>query len=224
MRRPPRRAIALATGPLLLATGCAHRGTAAGPTTPPGAGTWVLVWVAAALAATVLGALLAQVRFPIVGGAPLATGVLALHAGATVVGGSVLAGLAVRSWPLADAKAAGTPASGTTLLRVSVTDGDPRFFTLMLVVVLAVGGSLTLLLTVAARFANGDDRAERVAACAVLALELGAAAYAVARVVQGQRTWPYVLAAAHLPVLAVALATCWPHRSRAMDPDPRPSA
>ena len=177
--------------------------------------------MAAGLAIVVLGALLVQVQVPSPGGDPLAATVLAVHAGAALVGGAVLAGLAVRSGPLADAKAAGTPAAATSLLRVSVTDGDPRFFTLMLVVVVLLGASLALSLTMAARFARGNDPFERFVACAVLGLELTAATYAVARVFQGQHIWPYVLAAIHLPILTVAIATCWPRRSGSPDPETR---
>lgn len=207
--RPPLRTAAGLSGGLLLA-GCANRGVASGPATEPGTGTWVLVSVAVALAIVVLGALLARLHTPAAGGDLLASTVLALHAGAALVGGALLAGLAVRSGPLANAKAAGTPVSEVSLLRVSVTDGDPRFFTLMVVLVVLLGASLTLLLTVAARNARNPDPVGRVVACAVLALELPVAAYGLARVFLGHHEWPYVLAALHVPVLTIAIATCWP--------------
>lgn len=217
--RPPLR-LAAAAGCLLLA-GCVNRGVASGPSTPPGTGTWVLVAVAVALPIAVIGGLLAQLHTPSAGGASLAATVLALHAGAVVVGGAVLAGLALRSGPLADAKAAGTPASEVSLLRVSVTDGDPRFFTLMVAVVVLLAASLTLLLTVAARCARSRDPIERFVACAVLALELPVAMYGLARIFLGHHEWPYLLAAIHVPVLTVAIATCWPRSSGSPAPETR---
>ena len=186
--------------------GCADREVAAGPESTPGTGTWVAVWVAAGLATVVLGLLLA--RGP--GGARLAAVLLTVQAGASVVVTAVLAGLAIRSWPLADAKAAGEVASGTSLLNVSVIDGDPRFYSLMLLAVVVLGSLLALLLTMAARFARRDDVAERWTAAVVLGFELLATGYAIAVIRHGERPWPYVVVAAHLPLVLAALVTCIP--------------
>ena len=214
------RAVA-SPGVCLLLTGCANRGVASGPSAPQGAGTWLLVWAAAGLAVAVVAALIMRVHVPASGGARIATTVLAFHAGAVLVGGALLIGLAVRSGPLANAKAAGTPASGTSLIRVSVTDGDPRFFTLMLGVVVLLSASLALALTMAARFAHDGHVIERTVACAVLGLELVLATYGLALVFWGHREWPYVVAALHVPVLTIAIATCWPRSSGPPDSETR---
>jgi hypothetical protein len=223
MRRRPRSWLALAGG-LLLAAGCADRGVASGPASPPGAGTWVLVWTAAALAVLVLAALIGGVGR---GRWTVAVAVLALQAAAVLVGGAVLAGLAIASWPLANAKAAGTPSSVESLVRISVTDGDPRYFSLMLLVVVVLGPLLVALLAITARFARHTDPIERAAATSVLLLELVPALYGLARIVQGHRSTPAVLAALHLPILVVAIVTAWPRHADPSEPpepaEPQPS-
>lgn len=208
-------------GGLIVLGGCASRGVASGPADAPGTATWIVVWLAVALAAGTIGALLTRVENPPRGGARLAWAALATSAGTALVGSAVLAGVAIRSSTLADAAARGEPLEGTSLLRLSVIDGDVRFYSLMLLLVGFLGGGLVLLLTLAARFARGADPVERWIASAVLMVELGASAYALARVVDGERAWPYLVAAIHLPLLALALAACWPRRSQHPRPQDR---
>lgn len=205
MRRRPRSLAALVG--LVLLAGCAERGVASAPDSPPGLGTWALVWVAAGLAVVVLAALIGGVGH---GRWSLAVGVLSVQSAAVIVGGAGLAGLAIATWPLADAKAAGTPTSATSLVRISVTDGDPRFYTLMLIVVVVLGPLLALLLGIAARFAGGDDPLERAVASIVLILELVPATYGLVRLVQGHPTGIAVLGALHLPILVIAIRAAWP--------------
>lgn len=201
--------MAVLAGIPLLSAGCAERGVASRPDSPPGVGTWVLVWVAVALAVVVLAAFIGGVGR---GRWTAAVGVLSVHAASVVVGGAVLAGLAIATWPLADAKEEGTLELATSLLRISVTDGDPRSYTLMLGVVVVLGPLLALLLAIGARFASGADPIERGAASAILILELVPATYGLVRLVQGHPTGIAVLAAAHLPILVVAIRSAWPHR------------
>lgn len=212
MRRRP-HALAVLAGVASLSAGCAERGVASQPASSPGLGTGVLVWVAVGLAVTVLAALIGGVGR---GRWSVAVGVLSIHAASVVVGSAVLAGLAIATWPLADAKAAGTPGIATSLVRISVTDGDPRYYTLMLGVVVVLGPLLALLLAICARFAGDADPIERGAASAVLLLEVVPATYGLVRIVQGHPTGFAILAAAHLPILVLAIRAAWPHR--AVDP------
>lgn len=209
MQRHPRSLVVLGAIPLLSA-GCAERGVASRPDAPPGAGTWVLVGVAVGLAVVVLATLIGGVGR---GRWTAAVGVLSFQAASVVVGGAVLAGLAIASWPLADAKASGTLEVATSLVRISVTDGDPRYYTLMLGVVAVLGPLLALLLGITARFAGGADPIERAAASTVLLLELVPATYGLLRLVQGHPTALAMLGAAHLPILALAIRSAWPRRS-----------
>lgn len=207
-RRAGLLAAALA-GVALLTGGCAERGLAARPPTPPGPGTWVAVGTAATLATVVLAAVLVLpgVRR---GGSGFAAGFLALQAGAAVVGGAVLIGAAVRSGQLVTREAGAEQAA--SLVQLTGLDGrDSGFFPLMVAVIAVLGLLLVVLLVLTARFAAGADPVERTLACCVLALEALVAAVAVVLGLLGHRSLPFALTAAAFPPLVLALITCWPH-------------
>lgn len=180
------------------------------PASPPSTTTWVVVGVAAAVAVVVFGVLLTLPAWRERGGARLAVAVLALQTGAVVVGAIVLVGLAIRTWQLID-RPEDDP--GVALVRISGIDGDTAFFALMVLLV-AVGAALLVTITaLCARFAAGTDPLERTVACALLALELGVAAYLVVRFATGDQAWPSLVGTIAFPVLAAAFATCWPSRT-----------
>ena len=66
-----------------------------------------------------------------------------------------------------------------------------------------------MIIAVAARFAAGADPVERAIACAVLAIELGAAGYAVAA---SSAPRLVLVGAIGFRLIAIAFATCWPAR------------
>lgn len=197
-----------------LTGGCARRGLVSGPSSPPGTATWVAVWAAAVLATIVVGVLLTRSAWPRPAGARLAVVVLTLQAGAAVVGGSVLLGLAVRSWQLVD-RPPDAPLA-TSLVRISGIDGDGDLFALA-VLVIAVLTALTALVTsLAARMAATDDATQRWGAAIVLGLQVGGAGAACAALLLGVDGGVALVAAAlHLPVAAVAFATCLPREDPA---------
>lgn len=175
--------------------------------------TWFAVWVAAALVTTVLGVLLTLPVWRQSTGARLAVGVLTVQAGAVTLGGTVLVAAAVRSWQLVDRPIEDLPDPG--LLRLSQIDGDTALFALAVLFAATATVLLTTLSALAARFAAGDDPLERWSSTALLALEAGGAAYLVVLALLGDRSWPVLAGAAALPLLAAAMATCWPTRPAA---------
>lgn len=189
--RSPRAGAAALLVLAALTGGCAERHVVSEPSSPPGAGTWVAVWVAAGLAALVIGVLLTLPVWRSSGGARLAAAVLALQTGALVVATAVLIGYAIRSRQLLGRPADAEPE--VSLLRISRIDGDEALLALMVVLTAVLGGLATTLTALAARFAASTDPVERSIACTVLALELGAAAYALLRLLLGARGWPYLL-------------------------------
>lgn len=192
----------------LVVGGCARRQLVTAPDPAPTATTWTVVWVAAALAAIVLGVVLTRPAWRAASGARVAVAVLSAHAGAAVVGSAVLIGAAVRSWQLMEQAPDAGPAPA--LLRLSRVDGDTAFFVLMILVVVILGALLTLLLVLAARFAASDDVVQRGIACTVIAVEILAAGYAIARVIQGADAWPYLAGATQVPLTIAAFIACWP--------------
>lgn len=196
---------------LLLTTGCADRGLASGPTSSPGAGTWTVVWLAAAAAALVVAGLVLLPAWR-TGGAAFAAGLLAAQAGAVVVGGAVLFGAAVRSEQLITRPPDSEQAA--SLLRLTGLDGgDAGFFRALAVLTVTLGGLLLVVLVLAARFAADRDRLERMLAAAVLGLEAVASGAAIVLVGLGHRSLPFLAGAAALPVLVLAAITCWPRAS-----------
>lgn len=191
-----------------LSTGCAERGLASGPASPPGTATWLAVGVAAGAAMLVVAALVVLPgRRP--GGSALAAGVLAAQAGATFVGSAVLIGATLRSGQLIGRPADSEQAA--SILRLTGLDGgDTGFFRLLAILTLLLGGLLVLVLALAARFAAEADPRERVIACSVLSLEVALSLAAVVLVGLGDRSLPVVLPAAALPLLVAATASCWP--------------
>jgi hypothetical protein len=207
----PRRPSAAALLAAVVLSGCAERRLITAPASRPSAATWAAVWIAGLAAALVVGVLLTLPVWRQRHGARLAVAVLTLQAGAVVVTGAVLGGVAIRSWQLIERPLDAPPA--TALLRLSRIDGDTAFFALM-VLTLAVGVGLVATLTaLAARFAGSRDHLERWLACALLATELGGAGYALVRLVLGAHGWPYLGGALAFPVIGLALATCWPRRT-----------
>jgi hypothetical protein len=200
-----------------LAGGCATRGLGSAPRTEPGAGTWVLVGLAALLAAAVLGVLLVRPDQRRPGSATFASVLLALHAGGVVVGTAVLVGLAVRSGQLAERPPDAELA--VSLVQVGRIDGDGSLFALLVLLLVAVGGLVALLLTLAGRFSTGDDPIERWVAVGLLGLELLVATFAVGLVALGERSVAGLVVAGQAPLLAVALVGSW-RRADALAPDP----
>lgn len=212
---PPPPAARVVAGVLLAATsgGCARRELVAAPASSPGAATWTAVWVAAALATAVVGVLLTYPAWERRTGARLAVTLLALQAGAAVVGGSVLLGLAVRSWQLVDTPD-GAPLA-RSLVRISRIDGDTALVAMIVLLVVVLSALLALVTSLAAGMAASDDPTERWAAAVVLGLELGAAGAACGALLLGvDGGGALVVAALHLPVTAVAFATCLPRGPR----------
>ena len=201
----------LGAGMLLVgAAGCADRGLASGPTSSPGAGTWVAVGVAAAAAALVLAALVVlPARRP--GGSSYAAWLLAVEAGAVLVGGAVIVGAALRTGDLVTQPARTEQAA--SLLRLSGLDGgDTGFFPLVAAVTVVLGLLLAVVLALAARCAATPDPLERSLATAVLAAQVVASGVVGAFVLLGQDILPVTLSAGALPLLVVAVVAVWPHR------------
>lgn len=200
---------------LLLSAGCADRGLASAPTSSPGPATWTAVGVATTAAALVVAALLVLPAGRS-GGSSFAAGLMAVQAGALVVGGAVLVGAAIRSEHLVTRPAGAEQAA--SLLRLTGLDGgDTGFFRLVAVLTVVLGGLLVLVLVLAARFAAGVDALERAMATAVLAIEAVLSGVALVLAVLGHRSLPFTLSAAALPLLVLATASCWP-RPRAEQP------
>jgi hypothetical protein len=169
-------------------------------------GEWAVVAVAVLLAGATAGVLL---TLPIWTGTrpPFAAALLSIHAGVVGVVGAIAVAAAARSWQLVG-RDPGEPVAG--LLQVSRIDGDDSMLAL-LVLVLALGTCLSVAaLALASRFATGDDPAERVVACAVLALEICVGGYAVARLLAGSRAGGTVAVALQLPLAMLAMVACWP--------------
>lgn len=204
------RRTAFAGVAMLALSGCAERRLVAEPSSTPSTATWTVVWTAGIVAALVLGVLLTLPAWRVRSGARVAVTLLTVQAGAVVVAGIVLEAVAVRSWQLIE-RPLDHPA--TALVRLSRIDGDTAFFALMVLAVTVGAGLLAVITAMAARFAAGADVLERWMACAVLAVELGAAAYALVRLVAGARGWTYLGGGVAFPVIAVAFATCWPAAS-----------
>jgi hypothetical protein len=195
---------------LLLVGGCAERGVASGPTSSHGPGTWAAVAVAATAAALVWAVLLVAPAGRR-GGSGFAAGILAVQAGAAIVGGAVLTGTAVRSAQLVTQPAGAERA--TSLVQLSGLDGgDVDFFRLMAVLTVLLGGLLVVVLTLAAQYAAGVDPVRRTLACCVLAVEALISALAVVLGLLGHHSWPFAVTAAALPALVLAIVKCWPHR------------
>lgn len=201
-------------GVAVLTGGCAERRLVARPETAPGPGTWTAVWLAGGLLVIVVGVLLTLPVWRERGGARVAAAVLTLQTGAVAVVGTVLIGVAVRSWQLLD-RPADAPAS-VALLRLSRVDGDTAFFALMVLLLIVGVGLVTMLSALAARFAASTDTWERWAASVVIAVELGGSGVAAGALLLGARGWPYLAPTLAAPVLAAALATCWPRRPAAL--------
>jgi hypothetical protein len=206
-----RRAFAIGLVVLVL-SGCAERRLVTAPTTAPTTSTWAVVWAAGIAAALVIGVLLTLPAWRTGGGARLAVAVLTAQAGAVAVSATVLAGVAIRTWQLIDREPT-EPA--TALLRLSRIDGDTQYFSLVLLLLALSAALVTTITALAARFAAGSDPLERWLACAVVILEIGGAAYALVRLVLGEGGWPYLGGALALPVLGLALISCWPRGSAA---------
>ena len=212
-------------GPVLAALavgttgGCADRGLASGPSTPPGSGTWAVVTIATVLAGAVLAALIvAPALRP--GGSVVGSWVLGLQAGGVAVASAIIVGAAVRSEQLLDQ--APDAQQAASLLRLSGLDGgNSGFFNLIVLVTVVVGGLLIALLAIAARFAADTDPTERLLATGLLGLEALASVAAWILVALGFRHAGFVLPALALPVLVVATLAARPRRPA---PGPHPGA
>lgn len=196
----------------LLLGGCAERRLVAAPETAPSTATWVAVWVAGVLAAVLAGVLATLPVWRARGGRRLAAAVLAAQVGVVLVVGAVLTGVAVRSGQLVD-----TPVdeqAAGSLVRLSRVDGDTAFFALMAVALVVLTIVVAAVLALAARFAAADEPLERWLACCLLGVELGLCGFAALRFTIGDRGWPYLGPTLALPILAAALAACWPRPQR----------
>lgn len=209
--RTERVGLALALPTLtLVGGGCAERGLITRPTSPPSGVAWAAVWLAGALASVVLGLLLTLPAWRARGGARVATAVLGVQSGTVAVIGIVLTGVALRSWQLVGHAADAPPA--TALVRLSRVDGDQAFFALMVIGVTVLSALLVVLTASAAQLAAATDPGQRLIASAVLAVELAGAGYMGVRLLLGSRGLPYALSGMAIPVLGLALASCWPRR------------
>ena len=206
-----RRGAVVTTALLALGTsGCAERRLVSSPAETVSTGTWAAVWCAGVLIAVLLGVLLTLPAWRTTGGARFATALFTAQAGAVTLASLLLVGVAVRSWQLIDRPVDAAPTDA--LVRLSRTDGDTAYFALMVLLVVVLGALLVTLLALGARFARSTDPVERLVACAVLAIQLGAAAYLTVLWLLGEHGWPFLGAALATPLLAIALATCWPPR------------
>lgn len=195
---------------LLLLAGCAERGVVSGPSSSVGTGTWILVGVAASAAIAVLAALIVLPAWR-PGGCGFAAWFLGLQAGALVVGGALLLGVALRGATLVE-RADGAE-QAASLIRLGGLDGrDASFHYLMAVLTVALGGLLLAVLVLAARFAADVDPVERTLTCCVLAVEALVSGIAVVLGLLGHTSLPFALTAAALPALVLGIVKCWPHR------------
>lgn len=192
--------------------GCAERQVVAAPDAPPSAIEWTVVGIAGALVALLLGVLVTLPAWRTARGDRFAVAVLAAHAGGVVAGGTVLAGVAVRSWQLLDRPFDATPAAA--LLRISRVDGDTGFYSLMVLSVVIITALVATLLAVAARYAATEDPPARYTASSVLAALAVAGTAALVMIALGSRAWPYLLLGCGAPISAAAAVTCWPERRR----------
>ena len=202
------RAVGAAVVGALLLGGCAERRLVAAPDTTPSTATWVAVWVAGVLAAVLAGVLTTLPVWRSRSGSRVATVVLAAQVGVVLVGGAVLTGVAVRSGQLVD-----TPVdeqAAGSLVRLSRVDGDTAFFALMAVALVVLTLVIGAVLALATRFAAADEPLERWLACCLLGVEVGLASFVAIRFAIGDRGWPYLGPTLALPILAAALASCWP--------------
>jgi hypothetical protein len=170
-------------------------------------GEWIVVSVAVVLAGGTFGVLLNRPLW-LGGSRPgLVSAMLSVHAGLAAVIGVVTASAAARSWQLI-----GRPLTENAagLLDVSRTDGDGSMYALLVMALAFATGLTVTALALGARFADGDDPAERIVACAVLAFELCIGGYGAARVLDGNAGVVAVLLTLHLPVLMYAMVRCWP--------------
>jgi hypothetical protein len=169
-------------------------------------GEWTAVCAAVLLIGGAVGVLLTLPVWTTTGRGRRVAALLTLHAGLVAVVGVVTTAAAVRSWQLVGRP----PASTTALLEVSRIDGNGSMYAL-LVLALAFGTLLAVVaLSLAARFAAGTDPAERMVACAVLGLEICAGGYAAAHLVGGSRSPVVLLVTLQLPLVMVAMVSCWP--------------
>jgi len=179
---------------------------------------WLAVAVAGTLAAAVVGALLTLPIWTPSRRAPrLVALLLALHAGAVVVGGTVLAAAAARSWQLVDDDPAQQAAG--TLVEVSRIDGDGRLYALVVLLVVAVTACAAMVLSMAARFATSTAVLQRSISCAVLGLEIGLCGFGLAQVLSGSRNALAIIGVVNLPLVMAAMVVCWP--PHAAEPRPR---
>jgi hypothetical protein len=206
--------LARRVAPVLLlaaAAGCADRGLVSGPPSSPGAGTWLAVAVAAILASLVLTSLVLLPGRRSVG-SPLTRTVLAGQAGAGLVGVAVLFGAAVQSRRLVARPPEAEQAA--SLLRLTGLDGgDARFFTLMAATVAVVGILAVLVLVLAARCADDPDPTNRALAATVLVVQAGGGVVALVLVVLGNRSLPFIVPAAALPLVVLSAISGWPRTS-----------
>ncbi len=205
-----RSRLGVGAGMLLVGAGCADRGLASGPASPTGDGTWVAVGVAVMAAVVVLAALVVlPARCP--GGSSYASWLLAIEAGAVLVGGAVIVGAALRTGDLVTQPDRTEQAA--SLLRLTGLDGgDTGFFPLVAGVTVVLGLLLLVVLALAARFAANPDPLERSLATTVLAAQVVASGVAAAFVLLGEDILPITLSAGALPLLIGGVVAVWPRR------------
>lgn len=219
---PAVRRILVGFGGALLLSGCADRALTPRPQPPPGASTWLAVWLAA-LAATAVAAALVLVAARGQLRTTTATVVLALQAGVAwvllVVGGGVL----LRGLQLVDDPIEQRPA---TLARLPGPDGDARLYVLLLVALVILVGLPAVLLTLGARFTLSGATADQWLAFTMLAVEVGLGCVAAgALLFDVSRTWPVLaLAVNAVPSSAGILAAWPPARSDRRRDRPAPAA
>jgi hypothetical protein len=180
-------------------------------------GDWVVVVVAGAILAVVVGVLATLPIWTRRGGPRVVPALLALQAGGVLVVGTVATAAAVRSWQIIDRPAGAHVAR--TLITVSHIDGDGSLYALIVLTVVAVAGLAAALLLVGARFAATSDPTERTVACAVLGVEIGLCGYGLAACIGGSRSAPALLSVVNLPLAMAAMVACWPPHGADVLPD-----
>ena len=193
----------------LALSGCAERRLVAAPASPPSATTWTVVWAAGIAAALVSGVLLTLPAWRIRSGARVAVMLLTVQTGAVAITGTVLGAVAVRSWQLIDGPVDAStprPRSSASAGSTATPRSSPSWCSSS-----RVGMVLTATIPrwrLGSRPAPTRSSAGSPARCS--RCELGAAGYAAIRLVIGAHGWAYVGGTLALPLIGLALATCWP--------------
>jgi hypothetical protein len=204
---------------VVLTAGCAGDDLAARPEPPPSGATWITLWAAAAILLLVGGAVLTWPAWTRRSGSRLASIVLGIQAAALWFTTALGLVVTFRMYQLSGRPPEELPAE--SLLELGRL-GNRDFAWLLLASVLLFLVPVSVVVTVAARFAASPRVAERVAAAVVLALQVGIWGALLLRSVMagGDRGWSTWLAAVNLPLTFLGAWACWPREVVASEPPP----